>query len=165
MSPPASSSSPPPSRSTRLLGRERECWNCFVVVASSPSGQGSRGAHGELSLSLPPSFVSSQGDEGAALLAVEEVRGRPGSSHCARCVPLRRRPASTCACVCVGVALPCLLSPPPFIDSSFLLPLVWALSPNSSLLRFPLRRLFLCFSSSSASSQIKVGYSYYHNKT
>lgn len=36
---------------------------------------------GALSLSLSPLVVSSHGDEGAALWAVEEVRGNPGSTH------------------------------------------------------------------------------------
>lgn len=35
---------------------------------------------------------------------------------------------SLSACVCVRVALPCLLSPPPHIESPFLLPLVSVLS-------------------------------------
>lgn len=37
----------------------------------------------ERSLSLSPLLVSSHGDEGAALWAVEEVRGNPGSTHSA----------------------------------------------------------------------------------
>lgn len=91
-----------------------------------------------LSLSLSPSFVSSQGDEGAALWAVEEVRGSPGSSHsAAACLfaDVRLHPSlphtlslslSELLCVCQS----CLPLPPlssPLIDSSFRLPLVCAL--------------------------------------
>ncbi|MEQ2295550.1 hypothetical protein AMECASPLE_015629 [Ameca splendens] len=86
-----------------------------------------------LSFPLPPSFVSSQGDEGAALLAVEEVCGSPGSPHSAvacRFAVVRLQPysLSVCVCVCVRVALPCLLPPPP------------TLSPLSSCLSSQVKR-------------------------
>lgn len=60
-----------------------------------PAGRAQEERMGALSLSLSCSFVSSRADVGAALWAVEEVRGSPGSPHSAvACRFFRRRPAS-----------------------------------------------------------------------
>lgn len=80
----SSFASPPPPRSALLL---RQCESAGAVRLLLPQRAGLKRSAWELSLSpllsLSPSFVSSQGDEGAALWAVEEVRGSPGSSHSA----------------------------------------------------------------------------------
>lgn len=150
-----------------------------LFVSSSPSRQGSRGAHGSslslLSLFLSPSPVSSQGDGGAALLAVEEVRGSPGSSHSAAvcCFTVVRLhpslPHSLCVCVCVRVAF---LSPP-----LSLIPLFACLSWVHSVPLWAFTLLFLVLSCSSRlvvslfvpllvffTSWDKVGYSFYYTQ-
>ena len=90
-----------------------------------------------LSLAPSPSFVSSQGDEGAALWAVEEVRGSPGSSHSAAAclfavVRLRQSLPLTLSLsvrACVRVAFP---------PASPLLPSHWFLFPPASRAPVPL---------------------------
>lgn len=119
--PHSSFASPPPSQSALLLG---QCKSAGSVRLLLPQQAGLKRSAWELTLSplslplalsLSPSPVSSQGDGGAALLAVEEVRGSPGSSHSAAvcCFTVVRLhpslPHSLCVCVCVRVAF---LSPP-----------------------------------------------------
>lgn len=155
-------SSFPVSSSPRAVQERRICSS-----PPPPAGRAQEermGAHSLSSLSLPlalslsPSPVSSQGDGGAALLAVEEVRGSPGSSHSAAvcCFTVVRLhpslPHSLCVCVCVCQS--CLPLSSPLIDSSFCLPFVSALSASLSLhplvscsfLLFPLSRFSFCAS-------------------
>lgn len=136
------------------------------LVSSSTSGQGSRGVHGS-SLSLSPLLVSSHGDEGAALWAVEEVRGNPGSTHSAAVclfgvVQLHPRLSFSLS---LRVAFSCHLSP-----SLSLIPLSACFSYTLSqalsfyflflLVLFFLSHLF-SFSSSSSKSRDKVRQSFY----
>lgn len=118
----SSFASPPPSRSALLLG---QCKSAGSVRLLLPQQAGLKRSAWELTLSplslplalsLSPSPVSSQDDGGAALLAVEEVRGSPGSSHSAAvcCFTVVRLhpslPHSLCVCVCVS-ELPSSLLP------------------------------------------------------
>lgn len=145
---PHSSLASPPPRSVSSPRADDRVLESFV--SSSPSGQGSRGVHGSsLSLTL---LVSSHGDEGAALWAVEEVRGSPGSTHS----------AAVCLFgvvqfiqVSLSLCQSCLLVPPissPLIDSSFRPLFVHAL-PSAFLLFLVLFFLSHLFSFSLPSSQ------------
>lgn len=140
MSPPplphSSLASPPPRSvsSPRAGDRVLESF-----VSSSPSGQGSRGVHGSsLSLTL---LVSSHGDEGAALWAVEEVRGSPGSTHSAAvCLFGVVQFIQVSLSLSVRVAFSCHLSPP--------LSLIPLSACFSHTLSHPLSSYSLSFSSS-----------------
>lgn len=158
--------SPPPPRSASLL---RQCESAGAVRLLLPQRAGLKRSAWELSLSLSlalsPSFVSSQGDEGAALWAVEEVRGSPGSSHSAAacCFAVVRLHPSLPHSFTVRVCQSCLPLPPlssPLIDSSFRLPSECALSASLSrfLLFLALSALpfpFLRLSSSSSPARLR----------
>lgn len=92
-SPPSLSLSSSPVSSTP---RGRVCESARAYSSPPPpAGRAQEERMGALSLSLSCSFVSSRADVGAALWAVEEVRGSPGSPHSAvACRFFRRRPAS-----------------------------------------------------------------------
>lgn len=188
MSPPplplSSFASPPPPRSALLL---RQCESAGAVRLLLPQRAGLKRSAWELSLSLSPalslslplspSFVSSQGDEGAALWAVEEVRGSPGSSHSAAacCFAVVRLHPNLPHSPYVRVCQSCLPLPPlssPLIDSSFRLPFACALyaSLSFSLLLLVLSCSFRFAVSLFApllvffTSQDKVGYSFYYTQ-
>lgn len=134
---PHSSLASPPPRSVSSPRADDRVLESFV--SSSPSGQGSRGVHGSsLSLTL---LVSSHGDEGAALWAVEEVRGSPGSTHSAAvCLFGVVQFIQVSLSLCVRVAFSCHLSPP--------LSLIPLSACFSYTLSHPLSSYSLSFSSS-----------------